>query len=354
MTVFKAPAFDDHEEVVFCSDPLSGLRAIIAIHSTVLGPAAGGCRMWDYASDAEALDDVLRLSRGMSYKNALADLPLGGGKAVILGAPARLKTPDLMRSFGRFVERLGGRYVTAEDVGMSVADMEYVAETTSHVAGRSAGPGSGGDPAPFTALGVYLGLRAAVRYRLGRTDLKGLRVAVQGLGHVGLNLCQRLAADGALLTVADINPDRVRDAVANYGAHAVPSDAVVAAEADVFAPCALGGVLNSVTIPTLRASVIAGAANNQLATPRDGDRLAKRGVLHAPDYVINAGGIINVAAEISGRYDKTQVLRRVEAIPETLLAIFDAARKEGVATQEIADKMARERIARARASRLAA
>ena len=271
--VFDHPDFDAHEQVVFAHDPASGLRAIIAIHDTTLGPALGGCRIWGYASEAEALADVLRLSRGMSYKAALAGLPLGGGKAVVMTAPGRPKTPAMMRAMGAAVERLGGRYITAEDVGSSVADMDAVAAATAHVAGRD---GDGGDPSPFTARGVFLCLEAAVRHRLGR-DLAGVHVAVKGLGHVGFALAGMLHAAGARLTVADIDAGRVARAREAFGAAPAPVEAIAAVEADVFAPCALGGDLSEAAIPRLGAGIVCGAANNQLATAEDGMRLARRG-----------------------------------------------------------------------------
>ena len=294
--VFDHPDFDAHEDVVFAHDPATGLRAIIAIHDTTLGPALGGCRIRDYASDDAALADVLRLSRGMSYKAALAGLPLGGGKAVILTAPGRPKTPAMMRAMGRAVERLGGRYVTAEDVGSTVADMDEVAKATAHVGGRA---GDGGDPSPFTARGVFLCLEAAVRHRLGR-DLAGVHVALKGLGHVGFALAGFLHAAGARLTVADIDAGRVAEAKRAFGAAVAPVEAIAALGADVFAPCALGGDLCAAAIPRLGAGIVCGAANNQLATAEDDIRLARRGVLYCPDYLVNAGGVISVARKPLG------------------------------------------------------
>src|SRR5712671_4004095 len=275
MEIFDLREFDGHELIVFGHDPATSLRAIIAIHSTALGPAAGGCRMWPYATTAEAVCDVLRLSRGMSYKNALAGVPFGGGKAVIIGESRKAKTPELFEAFGRLVDSLGGRYVTAEDVGTTSADMASVARATRQVAGLGRAPGeAGGDPGPKTALGVYLGIKAAVRFRLGRQDLQGLRVAVQGLGGVGYHLCALLAAAGAQLRVADVR------------AAAVPVEEVLAEEVDVLAPCALGAVLTAQSIPRLRARIIAGAANNQLAQGQDAEALRAAGILYAPDYVI--------------------------------------------------------------------
>ncbi len=346
MGAFDSTAFDTHEGVHFFNDPATGLRAIVAIHSTALGPAAGGCRMWSYASDEDALTDALRLSRGMSYKNAVAGLPLGGGKAVILRDPRHPPTPALFEAFGRAVEQLGGRYITAEDVGVSVGDMEAVARSTRYVCGLSQrNDGSaGGDPSPRTARGVFVGLRAAVRTRLGREDLDGLRVAVQGLGHVGMRLCGELHAAGARLVVADLDPEAVAQAGARFGARAVPTERILFEDVDVIAPCALGAVLSQQTIPHLHARIVAGAANNQLATEADGERLLERGILYAPDYVINAGGIINAAAEYLHSMDAAQVDRKVEAIADTLADIFERSRATGMPTHRVADAMARQRL----------
>jgi leucine dehydrogenase len=339
MAVFEHPDFDSHQEVVFAHDPASGLRAIIAIHDTTLGPALGGCRIWDYASEAEALADVLRLSRGMSYKAALAGLPLGGGKAVIMTSPGRPKTPAMLRAMGRAVDGLGGRYITAEDVGSSIADMDEVARTTSHVAGRDA---DGGDPSPFTAKGVFLCLKATVRHRLGR-GLEGVHVAVKGLGHVGTALAGFLHEAGARLTVADIDANRVARARAAFGADAVPVEAIAAVEADVFAPCALGGDLSERTIPHLGAGIVCGAANNQLETEADGERLERRGVLYCPDYLVNAGGLISVARRPL-RLEATAVEAKLAGLPATLLDVLAAARREGATPGAVADRIARTRF----------
>lgn len=346
--MFNHPSFDAHERVVFGHDASSGLSAIIALHSTMRGPGAGGCRFWHYESPDDALTDALRLSRGMSYKNAMADLPLGGGKAVVLLDRARSKTPELLRAFGRFVHSLGGAYITAEDVGASVADMEIIASETPYVSGlpRTA-VSADGNPAPKTALGVYLGLKAAVEFQLGRSELRGLTIAVQGVGNVGYDLCRRLAADGANLLVADVSKDRVERAVRELGARAVDSSNILEEHADVIAPCALGAVLNATTIPRLKAKVIAGAANNQLATPEDGARLFAAGILYAPDYVINAGGIISVGREFLGGATAKSIDAEIRRIPERLLTIFERSRREKRPTSEIADEMARERIGRA-------
>ncbi len=345
MDIFGMPDFDDHELVVFGRDAKTGLRSIIAVHSTALGPAAGGCRMWPYGSTVEAITDVLRLSRGMSYKNALAGLPFGGGKAVIIGDSRTAKTPELLDAYGRFLDSLGGRYVTAEDVGTTITDMEQVARRTRYVSGVGRA-GAGGDPGPRTALGVYLGIRAAVRFRLGRSDLKGLTVAVQGVGGVGYHLCRLLAAEGVRLRVADIRPaavERVRD---ELGATSVAPESVLLEDVDVFAPCALGAILNSQTIPLLRARIVAGAANNQLADDKDGHALQLAGVTYAPDYVINAGGIISVAREYLGDATESQVTAEIHGIPARLTEIFERARRERQPTSSIADAMARERMGR--------
>jgi leucine dehydrogenase len=345
MEIFDMREFDSHELVVFGHDAPTGLRALIAIHSTALGPAAGGCRMWPYATTAEAVADVLRLSRGMSYKNAMAGLPLGGGKSVIIGDSGKAKTPQLFEAFGRFVQTLGGRYITAEDVGTTTADMANVAHATRYVAGLGAAPGvAGGDPGPKTALGVFLGIKAAVRFKLGRTDLAGLTVAVQGTGGVGYHLCALLAAEGAKLAVADVRAGVVQRVCEQFGARAVPVDEVLALEVDVLCPCALGAVLNSQSIPRLRARIIAGAANNQLAQGQDGAALQAAGILYAPDYVINAGGIISVSREFQGGVSEAQVIADIHAIPARLTEIFERARREKRTTNAVADEMARERL----------
>jgi leucine dehydrogenase len=348
MDIFAMPDFDDHELVVFGRDAATGLRSIVAVHSTALGPAAGGCRMWPYASTADAVTDVLRLSRGMSYKNALAGLPFGGGKAVIIGDSRTAKTPALFEAYGCFIDSLGGRYVTAEDVGTTLADMEQVARRTRFVSGLGTRKGeAGGDPAPKTALGVFLGLKAAAGFRLGRSDLEDLRVAVQGVGGVGYHLCRLLAAEGVRLRVADVRSaavERVRD---ELGAVAVRVESIMTEDVDVFAPCALGAILNSQSIPLLRARIVAGAANNQLATDEDGCALQLAGVTYAPDYVINAGGIISVAREYLGdATTEAQVTAEIHGIPARLTEIFERSRREKLPTSAIADDMARQRIGR--------
>ncbi|MEO1580493.1 MAG: Glu/Leu/Phe/Val dehydrogenase dimerization domain-containing protein [Pseudomonadota bacterium] len=347
MSVFDNAAFERHERIVHCTDPVSGLRAIIAVHSTHRGPAAGGCRLWHYANANDAVTDVLRLSQGMSYKNAMAGLDLGGGKAVIMADPSQDVTEDQLRAFGRFVETLRGSYITAEDVGMTVEAMQIIASETRHVAGLPPEAGkAGGDPSPKTADGVFHGIRAAVAYRLERDSLEGLRVAVQGVGHVGANLCKALHDAGAKLWVADINESRVEHMCDAYGAQPLPLDEIITADVDVVAPCALGAVLNANTIAGLRTSIVAGAANNQLATDQDGQLLFNAGVLYAPDYVINAGGIINVACEYSASASDAEVDQRVEEIGARLKAIFEQSERLEVPTNVIADEMAKGLIGR--------
>lgn len=345
MSVFSHKEFDNHEQVSFFTDPQSGLRAIISVHNTNLGPALGGCRMWAYDNDEQALTDVLRLSRGMSYKAAISGLPLGGGKSVIIGDSRKIKTSDMMRAMGRAVNTFAGRYIVAEDVGTSVEDMNNIHKETDHVVGISSEGHGSGDPSPTTAYGVYVGFKAAVRHRLGKDSVKGLKVAVQGLGNVGYNLCKHLHQDGAQLIVTDVQQDRVKLAVSEMGATAVGLDDIYGVEADVFAPCALGGILGDATIARLKAQVVAGAANNQLAEARHGDMLRDRKILYAPDYLINAGGVINVYYEYQARkggqaYDRAKVLAHVDKIAATATSIFERAEREGVSTAVAADRIA--------------
>jgi leucine dehydrogenase len=341
MIISDHPEFDGHEDVAFHHDPDSGLDAIIAIHNTSRGPALGGCRMWAYESRDQALTDVLRLSQGMTYKSALAGLDYGGGKSVIIGDPRRAKSEALFRAMGRFVESLKGRYIVAEDVGISVADVETMARETAHVSGIPAR--GAGDPSPATAYGVYMGIKAAAKHRLGLDSLKGLRVAVQGLGHVGLHLCRHLAAEGASLIVADLDDDAVRRAVDTFDARAVQPDEIVSAPADIFAPCALGAVIDDRSIETLKAKIVAGSANNQLAEPRHGPALARQGVLYAPDYVINAGGIIVISHE-GASFDRAKAFAQVALIHDTLMEIFQLAEAAGTCTAEAADRLAERRF----------
>jgi leucine dehydrogenase len=348
--VFRADAFRGHESVSFFHDDESGLKAIIAIHSTALGPAAGGCRMWPYATEEAALEDVLRLSRGMSFKNAMAGLPFGGGKSVILGDAQRDKSQPLLRAFGRCVEQLGGRYVTAEDVGISESDVEILARETRHVSGRKQRGGSaGGNPAPKTALGVFLGMRAAVELKLGRTSFEGLQVAVQGVGQVGYHLCKLLHSAGAKLVVADVRSENAAGAAQEFGARVVSPGEVLFEPVDVIAPCALGAVLTNENVARLQAPVIAGAANNQLATDDVGAQLLGRGILYAPDYVVNAGGIMSAGLEYLGGHDEREVWSRVNGIYETTRLVLIQAMHEERPANQVADEMAMHRIRAARA-----
>ncbi len=339
--VFSEPNFDDHEQVVFVSEPKSGLKAIIAVHNTNLGPAMGGCRMWNYVNEGAAINDVLRLSRGMTYKNAVAGLPIGGGKSVIIGNPKTDKTPALFEALGDALQRLGGRYVTAEDIGTSPADMADVAKKTKFVAGL----GASGDPSPFTALGCFVGAQAAVKYHLKRDSFDGLVVAVQGLGHVGYDYARRLHAAGAKLIVADIDTAAVERARAEFGAQAVSVEEIYDAPADIYAPCALGATLNPTTLPRIKAKIIAGGANNQLATADIGDQLRAKGVLYVPDFVINAGGIIKVCYEYLNK-PESEVEAHVRQIGGTLTEIFERAAKEGLSTSVVADRVAEARFKR--------
>jgi leucine dehydrogenase len=347
MGVFSSNDFSNHEQVVFAHDVATGLRAIIAIHSTALGPSLGGCRMWSYTSEAEAVQDVLRLSKGMSYKSALAGLPLGGGKSVIIGDSRKDKTPALIEAMGKAVERLNGRYVVAEDVGTSTADMASIAKHTRHVAGLAAEAGGSGDPSPFTALGVFNGLKQAVKYQLKTESLSGLTVAIQGLGHVGWSLATQLAEAGAKLIVTDIRPENIERATRELGVRSVAPDEIYGATADVFAPCALGAVINDTTLPQLKCSIIAGAANNQLAEARHGDALKTKNILYTPDYALNAGGVINVGYEYingPGKYDKAKALAHIAQIPGTLQQIFELAKAENIGTHTAADRLAELRL----------
>ncbi|MGB5492045.1 MAG: Glu/Leu/Phe/Val dehydrogenase dimerization domain-containing protein [Woeseiaceae bacterium] len=349
MGVFEHAEFDNHESLHFFHDDATGLQAIIAVHSTALGPAAGGCRRWIYASSADALTDALRLSRGMTYKNAVAGLKFGGGKAVILGNENAPKSAPLFAAFGRAVNSLGGRYITAEDVGCSVDDMRHVREQTEFVSGLpQSGSSAGGDPSPWTAIGCLQGIQAAVQSRLGTDSLKGLRVAVQGVGHVGLHLCRLLHEADAELLVSDVNRDNLKAAGDELPITEIAPIDLLYADVDVLAPCALGNILTSTTIPKIRAKVIAGAANNQLATAADGARLAERDILYAPDYVINAGGIISVAREYYGSSSEDEVRTDVYRIRERLQAIFDEAKSSGRPTNELADELARNLVAAAK------
>ncbi|HEX7091605.1 MAG TPA: Glu/Leu/Phe/Val dehydrogenase [Longimicrobiales bacterium] len=340
MEIFDLISEHEHEQVVFCYEPAANYRGIIAIHDTTLGPALGGTRLWNYKSDTEALIDVLRLSRGMTYKAAVAGVNLGGGKAVIIGDPKTPRREMLFRAHGRFVESLKGRYITAEDVGTSVEDMDYVHMETEYVTGIA---GRSGDPSPVTAYGVYRGIKACARERYGNDSLAGMTVAVQGLGHVGYHLCSHLAAEGVKIVATDIDEERVARVVRDFGAEPVAPDSIYGVEAQIFAPCALGGVVNDETVPQFRCDIIAGAANNQLAEERHGDELVRRGILYAPDYVINAGGLINVYGELSG-WPPDRSKRKAGEIYDTLLQLFELAKEQGIPTHDAADRLAERRI----------
>ena len=341
MTFFENAENRGHESIHHFQDAKTGLRAIIAIHSTVLGPAAGGARRWHYNTEAEATTDALRLARGMTYKNAMAGLPLGGGKAVILADPGHPPSEAMFLAFGRSVESLGGRYVTAEDVGMTMGNMRTIKQVTDFVAGLPPAEGSaGGDPSPWTADGVFLGLEAAVKHSLGANSLKNLRVAVQGVGKVGYDLCRQLHEAGAVLTISDVNPAHLERTRADFGARVVSPEQILFEDVDVLSPNALGAILNAESIPRIKAKVIGGAANNQLATEEDGQRLADRGILYAPDYVINAGGIISVSLEYMGNKTAADVREQIALIPGRLEEVFVTAEKQQQLTNVVADAMA--------------
>jgi leucine dehydrogenase len=344
MEVFDVLAAKNHEQMVFCHDEDSGLRAIIAIHNTTLGPALGGTRMWPYKTEEEAINDVLRLSRGMTFKSAAAGLNLGGGKAVIIGDPKKERTEALFRAYGRFVEGLAGRYITAEDVGTDVRCMEWVRMETSYVTGISRALGGSGDPSPVTAVGVFMGMKASAQARWGSDSLAGRRVTVQGVGAVGRHLVKRLAEEGAKVTVCDIDEENLAR-VKGHGCTVVDPNKIYDVEADIFAPCALGGIINDDSLPRLRVEIIAGSANNVLQhEQRHGRALMERGILYAPDYVINAGGLINVANELEG-YNQERALKQAEGIYDIILRVFEIAKREDIPTNKAADNLALRRIA---------
>ncbi len=352
MPIFSSPAFEDHEALHAFHDGPAGLNCLIAIHSTALGPAGGGVRMWPYPDDQAAIDDALRLSRAMSHKNAMAGLALGGGKTVVIGDPARDKTPALFEALGRAIEQLGGRYWAAEDVGVSPADLTFSRKSTRFVAGLEGHPAASGDPSPVTAEGVRRGVALCVRRALGRR-LSDVTVAIQGVGHVGAILADKLAADGARLVICDVNDDQAAAVAARTGARVVTTEAIFDAECDVFAPCALGGAISAATLPRLKARIVAGGANNQLADKAVGQALFDAGLTYAPDFVVNGGGIINVAAEIraleaGGAYDPAWVEMKVEAMIDTLGEVLDRSAAERRPADQIAVQMAKERIAAAR------
>ena len=342
--VFGQLSFDNHEQIVFCNDKDTGLKAIIGIHNTVLGPALGGTRMWQYANEWEALNDALRLSRGMTFKSAVAGLNLGGGKAVIIGDAKTQKTPALMKRFGEFVHSLSGKYITAEDVGMETADMDLVRDVTPYVTGISESRGGAGNPSPITAYGVFMGMKAAAMYKYGSDVLEDKRVVVQGIGHVGESLVEHLTNEGAEVIISDINQARLEEVKAKYGAEIYTGDNLYGIDADIYAPCALGATINDATINQLNVDIIAGAANNQLENELvHGKILSDKGIIYAPDFVINAGGIINVYAELEG-YGKAEIMRKTENIYNTTLEIIKNAANDGVTTHSASLTIAQSRI----------
>jgi leucine dehydrogenase len=342
--VFGQLSFDGHEQIVFCNDKDTGLKAIIGIHNTVLGPALGGTRMWQYNNEWEALNDVLRLSRGMSFKSAITGLNLGGGKAVIIGDAKTQKTPELMKRFGEFVHSLSGRYITAEDVGMETSDMDLVREVTPYVTGISEEKGGAGNPSPITAYGVFMGMKAAAKFKFGTDVLEDKSVIVQGIGHVGESLVEHLTNEGAKVIISDINEARLNEVSDKYGATIYRGNDVYSEAVDIYAPCALGATINDATINNIRAKVIAGAANNQLADEnKHGQMLKDRGIVYAPDFLINAGGIINVYAELEN-YGKTEIMRKTENIYNTTLEILSNAESNDATTHQAALNIAQGRI----------
>lgn len=341
MKIFEMMEEHDYEQLVFCQDKSTGLKAIIGIHDTTLGPSLGGTRFWNYESEEEAIVDVLRLARGMTYKSSAAGLNLGGGKAVIIGDPAKLKSEAFFRAFGRFIEGLSGRYITAEDMNIKTQDLAYVNEETDFVAGLE---GKSGDPSPVTAFGVFRGLLAAANVVWGSDDIKGKTVAVQGLGAVGYNLCKHLKEAGAKLIVTDIRKESIERAEKELGASSVAPDDIYSVDCDIFAPCAMGAGINDFTVPKLKCKLVAGAANNQLAEEKHGDMLEARGIAYAPDFVINAGGIINVYEELKG-YDEKRAMSRASNIYDTIKKVFEIAKRDKIPTYKAANRMAEERIA---------
>lgn len=350
MILFEYMEKYDYEQLVLCQDKNSGLKAIICIHDTTLGPALGGTRMWTYDSEEAAIEDALRLARGMTYKNAAAGLNLGGGKTVIIGDPKKDKNEEMFRAFGRFIQGLNGRYITAEDVGTTVEDMDLIHQETRYVTGISPAFGSSGNPSPVTAYGVYKGMKATAKITYGDDSLKGKVVAVQGVGNVAYSLCKHLHEEGAKLVVTDINEDNVNRVVKEFGAEAVSPEKIYDVECDIFSPCALGAIINDDTIDRLKCKMIAGAANNQLKEDRHGDMLQEKGIVYAPDYVINAGGVINVADELQG-YNRERALKKVEGIYDNILKVFSIAERDGIPSYKAADRMAEERIESMRKSR---
>jgi leucine dehydrogenase len=347
--IFEKIRLDGFEQIVFCNDPSLGLKAIIAIHSTVLGPATGGCRMWDYTTEIEALTDVLRLSQGMTYKASISGLNWGGGKAIIWGDPKKDKSKAMLERFGEFVDRLGGNYITAKDVGIGAEDLRLIKNKTSHVLGIEGEKNSSGDPSPATAWGVYHGMKAAADFAFQAKSLKGLKVALQGLGSVSYYLLEHLAADGAKIVGCDIDPAMIKRATEKYDIEITTPDKIYDVECDIFAPSALGASINAESLPRLKAKVVAGAANNQLATPEEGYELLRRGIVYAPDYAINAGGLINIYHEdpIRGGYSRTRAFEHAAEVGKTIKEILERAHSEKLPSHMVANRMAEERISKA-------
>ncbi|WP_223788677.1 Glu/Leu/Phe/Val dehydrogenase dimerization domain-containing protein [Marinicella meishanensis] len=343
MNIFETIDKTEHEEVVFCHNKDVGLKAIIAIHNTILGPALGGLRMWPYQTEQDALNDVLRLSRGMTYKAAVSGLNLGGGKSIIIGDPKTDKSEELFRAFGRFIDSLGGRYITAEDVGIDVNDMEYVFQETENVVGVHQVHGGSGDPSPFTAYGTYQGIKASLEKKYGNQNIGDYSYAVQGVGHVGMELVKLLHKDGAKIFVTDINQEAVQHCVDEYGCEAVGLEDIYDVDAQVYSPCALGATVNDSTIGRFKFDIVCGSANNQLAETRHGDELEQRGMIYAPDYAVNAGGLMNVSIELEG-YNRERALRMTRNIYYNIIKIFEIADRDGIATWKAADRMGEERI----------
>lgn len=344
MTYYDHPEFKDHEQVIYCYDKASNLKAIIAIHNTVLGPSLGGTRMWMYGTEDEALTDVLRLSRGMTYKASVAGLSLGGGKAVIIGDPNKDKTKEMFLAYGKFINSIHGRYITSKDVGTTVEDLEIIRSVTKYVTGTEQSPGGSGDPSPMTGYGVYVGIKACVKEMTGNDSLTGKKIAVQGAGSVAMYLCEYLAKEKAQIFITDIYRDKAQSVIKNHGGMFVEPDKIYDIDADIFSPCAMGAIINDQTLPRFKFKIIAGGANNQLAEETKHDRkLMDRGILYAPDYVINAGGLINVADELNG-YNFERAKQKTSHIYDTLLEIFHIAKKEKISTHEASNRLAENRI----------
>ncbi|MCO5142459.1 MAG: amino acid dehydrogenase [Oligoflexia bacterium] len=349
MTVFEKIKADNYEQIIFCNDTKVGLKAIIAIHNSALGPATGGCRMWDYKNESEALTDVLRLSKGMTYKASISNLPLGGGKSIIIGDSAS-KTPQMLKRFGEFVETLKGHYITAKDVGIDSSDLKTIKSKTSHILGIAGETNSSGDPSPVTAWGVYNGILASAEHAFGAKSLKNIRVALQGLGAVNYHLLKYLHQDGAIVTGSDINQEAIKRAQAEFGISIVSPDEIYDVDAEIFSPGALGAIINEQTIPRLKCKVIAGAANNQLATEKDGDVLLKKGIFYAPDYAINAGGLINIYHEREG-YNRDKAYAHVAKIYDTIKLVLERSKAEKCSTNIVANKIAEDRVSEAELAR---